>query len=50
MTRTCIFSGSEMENSAFTKYECLSIQCGDKKFLEKNCSITNAQICNETRK
>nr|XP_034315823.1 uncharacterized protein LOC117685508 [Crassostrea gigas]XP_034315824.1 uncharacterized protein LOC117685508 [Crassostrea gigas] len=43
-------SGLEKEMSAFTKKECLSIQCPDtdKKFVEQECSSTYALICNKT--
>lgn len=42
--------GSEMKNSASTAYKCLSIQCGDKRFIEQMCNTPSAQICKKTRK
>lgn len=47
-----ILSGSEKENFAFKEKECLSIQCPEnaKIFIEQECSLPYALICNKTCK
>lgn len=47
-----ILSGSEKKNFAFTEKECLSIQCPEnaKSFIEQECSLSYALICNKTCK